>query len=117
MEQLVWAIALSTHMGLEGSYNEVHPHVRFYDDGAIAGAYLNSVDRLSVYGGYRLEYNNWGAEFTITTGYPAHGALAPQVRGTYDFGDRVRFFAAPGIEDNGLQSTVGTVLGVEFIID
>ena len=113
----IWALALSTHMGLEGNYNEVHPHVRFYEDGAIAGAYLNSVDRLSIYGGYRLEYGNFGTEITVTTGYPAHGTLAPAIRSTYDLGDNVRFFAAPTAEVYTNDTNIGAVLGIEFKFD
>ena len=51
---LIWALAVSTHLGLAGDYNEVHPHVRFIEDGAIAGAYYNSVERISFYTGYRV---------------------------------------------------------------
>ena len=115
----IWALALSTHMGLERDYNEIHPHVRFYEDGAIAGAYYNSVDRISFYGGYRLEpADNLGIEFALATGYNEFGPVAPYMRTTYDLGDKTRFFAATAIEENTSTDTVtvGGVFGVEFII-
>ena len=110
MEQFIWALGLSLHMGLEDSYNEIHPHVRFYEDGAIAGAYYNSLENISFYGGYRLEYGDSGVEVALVTGYPAFGPIAPQVRGTYDFSDNVRAFASPAIETNN----TGVVIGLEF---
>ena len=113
----IWALALTTHMGLNRDYNEIHPHVRFYEDGAIAGAYYNSVDRISFYGGYRLEpTDRLGVEFSLVTGYPAYGELAPMVRGTYDINDNVRIFAAPTTEMYD-ENNIGTVLGIEFLID
>jgi hypothetical protein len=113
----IFGLALSAHLGLEGSFNGLHPHVRFYEDGAIAGAYYNSVDRISFYGGYRLEpTDRLGVEFSLVTGYPAYGELAPMVRGTYDINDNVRMFAAPALEIYD-ENNIGAVLGIEFLID
>jgi len=114
MEQFIWALAFSSHLGMEGDYNNIHPHVRFIEDGAIAGAYYNSVDRLSLYAGTRLESGNAGLELSLVTGYPAFGEIAPHVRTTYDFTDNVRVFAAPSWEDKGDELGVGIVAGVEF---
>ena len=112
---IIWALGLSMHLGLGGEYNEVHPHVRIIEDGAIAGAYYNSVDRLSVYAGYRMEFGDAGVEFAAVTGYPAYGTVAPFVRGTYDFGDNVRAFVSPAVESYGNNnSDIGVVIGVEF---
>ena len=111
---LIWALAVSTHLGLAGEYNEVHPPVRFYEDGAIAGAYYNSVERISFYAGYRLEYEQFGAEVALVTGYPGIGPIAPYVRGTYDLNDNIRGFISPAVEYEGEGSTVGAVLGIEF---
>jgi len=90
--------------------------VRLYEDGGIAGAYYNSVDRISFYGGYRLEpTDRLGVEFSIVTGYPAFGELARMVRGTYDINDNVRMFAAPAVESYGSEKgKIGAVIGIEF---
>jgi len=120
MESFVWALALSAHVGIEGNYNQFHPHVRFIEDGgAIAGAYYNSMERVTFYGGYRLEpTDNLGLEFALATGYNEFGPVAPYMRTTYDLGDKTRFFAATAIEENTSTDTVtvGGVLGIEFII-
>lgn len=114
MEALVLSLGLSLHAGLAGDYNSVHPHVRYQDGGAIAGAYYNSVDRVSFYAGHRLEYGDAGVEFALVTGYPAFGPVAPFVRGTYDLG-KTRMFVSPAFENYDDSNTnVGVVLGVEF---
>jgi hypothetical protein len=117
MEQFVWALAMSAHVGLEGDYNQFHPHVRFIDDGAIAGAYYNSMERITFYGGYRLEpTENLGLEFALATGYNEFGPVAPYMRTTYDLGDRTRLFASSAFEKNSDDVNLGAVVGVEFII-
>lgn len=115
MEQFIWALGLSLHAGLSEDYNSFHPHVRFIEDGAIAGAYYNSVDRLSFYGGYRLEpTDNIGLELALVTGYPAYGELAPFIRGTYDL-NNTRFFISPAVESYGQDNdNIGVVFGIEI---
>lgn len=114
MEQIVWALALSTHVGLEGEYNEVHPHVRFIEDGAIAGAYYNSMERISLYAGHRIESGAAGLELALVTGYnELDMTLAPYIRGTYDLGS-VRVFASPTAEVWNSETNVGVVFGIEY---
>ena len=115
MEPIIFSLALSAHVGLADSYNNVHPHIRLTDDSAIAGAYYNSVDRLSVYVGHRMELgSNIGVEVAAVTGYPAFGPIAPYVRGTYDYGS-VRAFVAPSYETwHDDTVNVGLVFGLEF---
>lgn len=115
MEQFVWAIALSTHVGLEGDYNSFHPHVRFLEDGAIAGVYYNSMERLSAYAGYRLESGSAGLEVALATGYTEFGPVAPYIRGTYDITDNFRAFASTGFEETGNSLNTGAVVGVELL--
>ena len=114
MESLILSLGLSIHAGLSGDYNSVHPHVRYQDGGSIAGAYYNSVERVSLYAGHRLEKGDAGLEFMLVTGYPAYGPIAPFVRGTYDIGN-TRVFASPAIESYGNNnSDIAVVLGIEF---
>lgn len=115
MDALLFSLALSTHIGLADDYNNYHPHVRFFEDEAIAGAYYNSVDNISFYAGARLEFGQAGIELAGVTGYPAFGPVAPYIRGTYDIGNG-RLFIAPAYEENGEAVNVGLVAGIEFLI-
>jgi hypothetical protein len=98
------ALGLSLHLGLLDSYNEVHPHIRYIENGYMAGAYYNSVENVSAYVGYRWEYEDFGLESAIVTGYP-EADIVPFVRGTYK-----DFFVAPAME----RGTVGAVIGYEI---
>jgi len=112
--ELVWAIALTSHLGLHGDYNEIHPHVRFVEDGAIAGVYFNSMERLSLYAGHRIESGNAGLELALTTGYQEFGPIAPHVRGTYNLGDNTRVFVGSAFEKKNSDVNFGAIIGLEF---
>ena len=117
MEQFIWALALTSHIGFERDYNQTNPHVRFIEDGVIAGAYYNSMERVSFYGGWRLEpTDKTGVELAIVTGYPSFGPVAPYVRGTYDFNNNIRVFVAPGYETIRGETDLHPIIGIEFQI-
>ena len=42
-------LAISTHLGLDGDYNSVHPHARCTTDNWVTGAYYNSEKNMSYY--------------------------------------------------------------------
>ena len=100
-----FALALSLHLGLEGDYNEIHPHIRYNEQNYIAGAYYNSESNISTYVGKRWEYNDFGVELGAVTGY-INQPLLPYARVTYN-----NFFIAPAHE---VDKNTGAVIGYEF---
>ena len=109
MSSIALALGLSMHLGFEGDYNQIHPHVRWEDEGKIVGSYYNSMDRMSLYAGYRYEYKDFGAEFAIVSGYNEIGDVVPMIRGTYK-----QFFIAPAAEDVNGNIEPGIVIGFEY---
>ena len=110
---LILALAISTHLGMEGDYNSIHPHVRFVEDGGIAGAYYNSMERISLYAGQRLEFGDAGLELALVTGYDEFMPIAPYIRGTYDLGN-TRVFVSPTGEVWDDETNIGIVFGIEY---
>jgi len=110
-EYLTLSLALSSHIGMVGEYNEFHPHIRYQDNGFISGTYYNSLNKVSLYAGVRHEINNFGIELTATTGY--NHLLSPYIRSTHDIGEHTRFFITSGIENKN----VGAIIGVELSIN
>ena len=115
---IIAAVALSAHMGLEGDYNSVHPAIKCdrEDSGFIAGAYLNSENRGSVYAGWKIASDKpktplW-AEVGLVTGYTSENVL-PYVRVGADLTERTSLFLAPAIEVDGDGYRTGAVLGLE----
>ena len=98
-------LALSLHLGFMGDYNAIHPHIRYTENNIIAGAYYNSENNVSFYGGNRWEFGDFGLETGAVTGYTTSPIL-PYLRGTYD-----DFFIAPSIEG---KDNIGVVIGYEF---
>jgi regulatory protein YycH of two-component signal transduction system YycFG len=109
LEALTISLGLSTHIGFDEKYNAFHPHLRYTHENFITGTYYNSLENLSVYAGSRQEYNNFGIETAIVTGY--NNLITPYVRATYDLG-KTRIFIAPGIE----TKDIGIVLGIEIML-
>ena len=114
---ILYGLALSLHLGLEGDYNSIHPHVRLTQDNYIAGAYYNSIDNLSVYAGKRWEYGDFGLEATVVTGYDEFGIIIPMARATYDLSDNHTIFVAPAGETYNNVSSLGIVVGLEFTLN
>lgn len=113
-ENLIYGIAISAHLGLSGDYNEVHPHIRYdHDSSFISGVYLNSLSNVSLYAGKRYEYNDFGVEATIVTGY-IH-LFVPQVRGTYNTSDNTLIFVSPSTEIWKGETSTGFVIGFELV--
>ena len=104
--ETILSIALSAHLGFEGEYNRIHPHIRLQDESFIAGAYYNSERRISLYAGLEFTpFEDVGLEIGIVSGYPGY-TIIPFARGTYK-----DLFVAPGIEYGNITGIVG---GYEF---
>ena len=101
MSCLSLMLAISMHIGLEGDYNNIHPHARCQVDSMISGVYYNSEDKVSAYIG--LEHEGW--EVGLVTGY-TYADVVPMIRYKKN-----NWFITPAIESNGRK---GLVIGLEF---
>ena len=90
---------------MQGDYSAIHPHIRFQEQSYITGLYYNSESNISLYGGKRWKYNDFGLEAGAVTGYTT-GDILPYARATYK-----DFFIAPAVEG---ENTVGLVVGYEL---
>ena len=106
MSCLSFMLAVSMHIGLEGDYNNIHPHVRCTSNNLIKGVYYNSEDRISTYIGKEFELDKyWKLELGLVTGYTSEDIL-PMIRYKAS-----TLFISPAFEKNGNK---GIVLGLEF---
>ena len=109
------ALALGFHFGLEGDYNNVHPHLRCDVNNTIAGVYYNSEENISAYVGYQFDTPlDSVLEVGWVTGYSgtkSHGLkIAPMIRLT-----KGNWYIAPAYEVNPSKNW-GVTLGYEFTI-
>ena len=109
------ALALGFHLGLEGDYNNVHPHLRCDVNNTIAGVYYNSEENISAYVGYQFDTPlDSVLEVGWVTGYSGskqHGLkIAPMLRLT-----KGNWYIAPAYEVNP-DKNWGMTLGYEFKI-
>ena len=115
LEFLALSVAFSLHAGLPDldDYNAIHPHIRFQQEGMIAGAYLNETTDASVYAGVRFEEKGKGLELGLATGYEdmGWGPLAPFITATYDIDESARVYFKPLYDDG----EYGAAIGVEIL--
>ena len=109
MSCLSFMLAVSMHIGLEGDYNNIHPHVRCTSNNLIRGVYYNSEDRISAYMGKEFELTENGKlELGLVTGYKSEDIL-PMIR--YKVGT---WFISPAYERYDNKENYGIVLGWEI---
>ena len=101
MSCLSLMLAISMHVGLEGDYNNIHPHARCQQDALISGLYYNSEENVSAYVG--MTHNGW--ELGLVTGY-TYSDVVPMIRYKKN-----NWFITPAYERNG---TLGIVIGLGF---
>ena len=106
MNCLSLLLALSLHIGLEGDYNSIHPHVRCDISNTIAGVYYNSEKNISLYAGKKILIYNAELEIGLVTGYSG-AKIAPMLRIK-----KGNWFISPAYETKG--NNVGIVFGYEF---
>lgn len=118
MLDFILGIAFSVHIGLDGSYNGIHPNIRLENDDFMVGAYLNSEEKLSVYAGVNHEItSNIDIEYGLVTGYDAFDyPVVPFTRFLYKIDENNSIFVAPVAESLYNGNNFGINIGYELTI-
>lgn len=104
MSCLAIGLALSLHVGLENNYNQRHPYVMCENENVIGGVYYNSLDKLSIVGGYKIQLSDdLTVDVGAVTGYVYD--VVPMVRLRYK-----NLFVMPALEDD----RTGVVVGFQY---
>lgn len=111
---ILYGLVLSAHIGLDGGYNSVHPHIRLQNDHYIAGAYYNSEERISPYAGVQYTFEQVYIEGGLVGGYPAFGTVIPYARVGYNLSDNASVFVTPAGEVRHGETVIGAVIGFEI---
>jgi hypothetical protein len=104
LDNLIFSLAVSTHLGLSGDFATVHPHVQYQlPNNYITGIYHNSDKRLGIYFGKHTTYKQLDIEYGLVHGYKRID-IAPMVKVNYG-----NIFVTPA----ATEDDVGLVLGYE----
>ena len=104
LDNLIFSIAVSSHLGLSGDFAIVHPHVQYQlPNNYITGVYHNSDKRTGIYFGKRTTYKQLSIEYGIVHGYKRID-IAPMLKINYG-----NVFIAPA----ATKDDVGVVTGIE----
>ena len=113
---LLFSLALTTHLGFFSEYNEIHPHIQLSGDKYNTGIYYNSVREISFYASRKINYGDIGLEFGLANGYEPIPVI-PYSRVTYDYVDNIRLFGTTAFEKHESKLNAGLVMGIEFILN
>ena len=105
MNCLTLFLAFSMHIGLEGEYNNIHPHARCTVDNYIGGTYYSSEETVNSYIGKTTKISELNLEYGLVTGYSGMD-IVPLIRVEKD-----GFFITPSYETKG---NMGIAIGLEF---
>ena len=108
MNCLAFLLSLTMHIGVQGDYNNVHPHLMCEKNSLIIGTYYNSEKNISYYLGKRYKFNKWEIDTVLVTGYRAN-RLQPMIRFK-----RNRIYIAPMYEKYYNDTNYGIVVGYEI---
>ena len=105
LDNLIFSIAISTHLGMNDDFNNIHPHVQYRsENNYIAGVFYNSDSRGSIYVGKRYEYEGFVIEAGLVHGYKRMD-VAPMIKVNYN-----GWYVAPG----ATETDIGIVTGYEL---
>ena len=79
MNCLALLLSFSMHLGGNGDYNNIHPHLRCEKDSLIVGTYYNSEKDISYYFGKNYNFNDWELDLALVSGYRDRG-IQPMIR-------------------------------------
>lgn len=111
---VLFSLALSLHLGMEGDYTDVHPHIRFQHKNIVSGIYYNSEDTISPYLGMQLKREDFFLEMGLVDGYSHSDDPYPFARAGYTFKKNISFFITPAVEVINNMKVYGAVIGLEF---
>ena len=123
MEGIVLGLGLTLHSGFSYDYNTIHPYVEYQYGNLRAGAYYNSEENISTYGGLNLMLpglDQFSVDTGLVTGYTELTEdqpydLTPYIKFNYHYNDNVTVFTTPGAEVQEDESVnYGVVGGISF---
>ena len=104
MGNIILSIAFSTHLGMAGEFNNIHPRATFVtEQNYMLGGFYNSESQPSVFVGKVYNLESITLETGLVSGY-SEAKVVPMIKANYN-----NFFASPGYANN----TAGLVLGYE----
>lgn len=69
MNCLALLLSFTMHLGVNGDYNNIHPHLQCEKDSLIVGTYYNSEKDISYYFGKNYNFNDWELDLALVSGY------------------------------------------------
>ena len=126
MENIALGLGLSLHLGFGSDYNSIHPYGEYQFGNGRIGAYYNSENNISTYGGVNIPVikDRVSVDTGLVGGYDLNydndessilERVSPYLKFNYHVNEDTTLFASPGAELNSNNETeYGVVTGLTF---
>ncbi len=107
MNCLAILLSFTMHLGVQGDYNNIHPHLKCEKNSFIIGTYYNSENEFSYYIGKQYKIDEWEIDTALVTGYD--NPIQPMIRFKKN-----NFYIAPMYEKYYNDINYGIIIGYEI---
>ena len=108
-EGIVLSMILTSHVGWEGKFNEVHPSISYEYKNYSVGVFRNSLDRTSVFVSKIEKFEDFSVQYGLASNY--NNKTVPMVVLRRPLANRVNFILIPSYETKSGQPML--VVGLE----
>lgn len=108
-EGLVLSLVLTSHIGWDQKFNDVHPMVSYNYQNYSLGVFRNSLNHTSLFVSKTSEFDNVSVQYGVASNYG--NRVIPMIVIRKNIADRVNFLVSPSY--NKTEKRPGLILGIE----
>ena len=108
-EGIVLSMILTSHIGWEGNFNDVHPMISYERNGYSIGAFRNSLNHTSAFVSKTSQWNDISVQYGAATNY--NNRTVPMLVFRKPVADHVNFVFVPSYDT--AKRTPAAVVGLE----
>ena len=110
IEGLILSVALTSHIGWTGNFNDIHPTIAYEYNSYVVGAFRNSLYRTSLFASKIDRFDSFSVQYGIANNY--ENKVTPMLILRKPVIDHVNFMLVPSYDKT--TKTAAMVLGLEF---
>lgn len=108
-EGIVLSMILTSHIGWEGNFNDVHPMISYEGNGYSIGAFRNSLNHTSAFVSKTTRFDDFSVQYGVANNY--NHRVVPMLVFRKPVADHVNFVFVPSYDTT--KKTPAAVIGLE----
>ena len=108
-EGIVLSMILTSHIGWEGKFNDIHPAISYEYNSYSVGVFRNSLNHISLFASKTTQFDNVSVQYGVATNY--NNRTVPMLVVRKPVTDHVNFVFVPSYDT--AKQTPAAVIGLE----